>query len=75
MIKRITKNRIKEGIKLCIEKGYWSKDVQDFCYSFSDSDKMLTILTSLFNSNQIKASKHYYLLVEYCKENNLSYLE
>ena len=75
MIKRITKNRIKEGIKLCIEKGYWSKEVQNFCYSFLDSDKMLTILTSLFNSNQIKASKHYYLLVEYCKENNLSYLE
>lgn len=74
-LKRITKKQIKEGIGICIKYGYWSKKLQDFYYEFEDVNRIQGIFKWLFNSSQSKSCKYYYLIEEYCKENNINYLE
>ena len=70
-IKRITKKQIKEGISIVIKYGYWTQEVRDFQDKFEDYNKITNILSSLFASPFPKNSCHFYLLEEYCKENNI----
>lgn len=78
MINRITKKYILEGARICQQYGYWSKEIRDYSeqFSYNASNKLCSILCSLYNSNNPQASIHYDLvkdagLMENVKEDRL----
>lgn len=66
MIKRLTKKHILEGMRLSYKNGYWSEQVREYNakFEYRTMSKLDTILQSLYNSNQYKASQYYKLALE-----------
>ena len=64
MINRVTKKYILEGAKICQQNGYWSEELRNYFDNFSQkaSNKLCSILCSLYNSNNPQASIHYNLV-------------
>lgn len=78
MINRVTKKYILDGARICQQNGYWSEELRNYFDNFSQkaSDKLRSILCSLYNSNNPQASVHYNLvkdsgLLENVKEDRL----
>lgn len=66
MKSKVTKKELLNGMKICFEYGYFSKECSDFLASFNyiAKQKINTSLSSIYNSCQPKASKYYSLAVE-----------
>lgn len=61
MYKRVTKNLILEGAKICYNKGYWSDETREFLekFDYTAYKKINSILQSAYNSCQPTSSSHY----------------
>lgn len=66
MKNKVTKKEILNGMKICFEHGYFSENTQEFLKGFNyiAMQKINTILSSVYNSTQPKASIHYNLALE-----------
>ena len=64
MINRVTKKYILEGAKICQQNGYWSEELRNYFDNFSQkaSNKLCSILCSLYKSKNPKASINYNLV-------------
>ena len=63
---KVSKKEILNGMKICFEHGYFSGNTQEFLKGFNyiAMQKINTILSSLYNSTQPKASIYYNIAVE-----------